>query len=44
MISDNKSPLKKGGLRLKILPSPPFSKEGIKRTSPFGKGGLRGIL
>jgi hypothetical protein len=28
---------------LKNLPLPLFSKEGIKRISPFGKGGLRGI-
>jgi hypothetical protein len=27
----------------KILPYPPFSKEGV-RTSPFAKGGLRGIF
>jgi hypothetical protein len=27
----------------KILPRPPFSKEGVK-ASPFEKGGLRGIF
>jgi hypothetical protein len=27
----------------KILPHPPFAKEGVK-ASPFEKGGLRGIF
>src|SRR5690606_34328162 len=28
----------------KILPNPPFPKEGVIRSSPFAKGGSRGIF